>query len=352
MASIPNCPITKTNSEILKSWVADKDSYAYIDNGGYHTGIDLECKKVYSVCYGVVIELGMHDDGYYYVTVQYDKNKCVRYMHLKSESVLLGGVVAKEDEIGEANKYVHFEYMTVDKGSSIWGVRIDRRTYYKQNPTTIATYGLGDSAGMDLQNAYQSATVGHVSIDYTTIDKYLITINRNTSDNIDYTKIKELGVVGVMVEAGYLYDSYHNVLSYRNPKLDSQVKQLQEANLPFALYTYARGTTLEEVNRELERLQYCIRHYPPMLGVWLIPVFTKTVKTNNILLQRYETVLTEWGLKGKLGLYGTRAQVEVIDWKSFQNRWYLWLVDHCKDAAEITNEELISPEFFMYKVGD
>lgn len=352
MATISKCPITKSNAKIVRSWIVDKNSTAFKNHGGYHTGIDLQCTTVYSVCYGVVIELGMHDEGYYFVTVQYDKDNCVRYMHLKSESVTLGSLVAKDDEIGEANKYVHFEYLTSKEGQPSLPVRIDTVTFYKQNPTNIAKSGLGDSAGMDLYSAYQVNITGKVTVDYSTIDKYIITLDRNSRADIDFDKLKKIGLIGAMVEAGQLYDASHNRKSFRNPKLDDQIKKISAANLPHALYFTARATTLEEVNNELEELQFCIRHYPPMLGIWMIPILSKSKSTNTLLLQRYESILEQWGLKGKLGLYASRSQLNIIDWKLFQDSWYLWLIDPVKNLTEFDNNELLSPEFFMLKEGE
>lgn len=351
MASISDCPITKSDAGIVKSWIVDKNSFAYKVNESYHTGIDLRCKTVYSVCYGVVIELGRNDTGHYHVTVQYDKDRCVRYMHLKSESVTLGGVIPIGAEIGIADSYVHFEYLTRSEGEPSLPVRISNVTYYRHDPTAIAKNGIEGSAGSELYTAYQAAVVGRVNIDYTKIDKYMITVDRNTPKNIDYTKLKDIGVIGVLIEAGYLYDSYHKRCNFRSPSMINQVAAAQSAGLSFGFYVDARATNLEEANNELAEIQFCIRHYPPMLGLWVRPYLTLNIPTNTKILQRYQSVLTDWGLKGKIGLYATRSQLSSVNWGCLYKDWYLWLVDPVSDLTTFTNS-LLSPDQFKVKESE
>lgn len=124
--------ITDSDKGIRLPWIGDKKDSLYKENG-YHTGIDIYADNVYSFASGVVISVGK-TDKFYAVTVQYDSNIALRYLHLKTVSVRAGQAVQAGFNIGTADKYVHFEYVTKIKDSSMWSVRIGTETYYKQNP--------------------------------------------------------------------------------------------------------------------------------------------------------------------------------------------------------------------------
>lgn len=124
--------ITFSDREIKLPWIGSKKHELYKEFG-FHTGIDLYADGVYSFCYGVVTNVGT-DGDHYAVTVQYNAFASLRYLHLKSVSVKAGEIIQQGFNLGTADKYVHFEYVTKDKGDSIWPVRIGTETYYKHDP--------------------------------------------------------------------------------------------------------------------------------------------------------------------------------------------------------------------------
>ena len=71
------------------------------------------------------------------VTVQYDVFSCLRYENLSEVSVAVGDIIQAGFYVGKAHSYLHFEYITKGKDSSLWPVRIGSETYYKQNPISL-----------------------------------------------------------------------------------------------------------------------------------------------------------------------------------------------------------------------
>lgn len=98
------------------------------------TGINIYGDGVYAYASGVVLAVGK-DEAYYTVTVQYDTYSCLRYGHLDNVDVSAGDIIQSGFRIGQAHKFVHFEYVT--KSSSIWPVRVGTETYYKQDPAKM-----------------------------------------------------------------------------------------------------------------------------------------------------------------------------------------------------------------------
>lgn len=207
---------------------------------------------------------------------------------------------------------------------------------------TVSTDNIGDDSSTNFDGS------ANIEIDHTQFTNYIVTIDRNTK-SINYESLKDLGVVGVMIEAGSLYSSSHTIQSYRNPKLPQQVQDASDADVPFALYTDVRSRNAGEAKKEIAQLHRYIMAYPPALGVWLHLYLGKSKKINNEIIEVYRTELTRFGLKGKIGIYATRDQMKLFDWEKYYNDYYLWLDDHVKDINEI--DTLLTPEFFMLNSG-
>lgn len=92
--------------------------------------------KATSIVSGKVLFIGK-TDRYYIVTIQCNSSECVRYGHLLSVDVKLNDEVTEGKVIGQADKFVLFEYCTVAKGDSKFPVRIYSKTYFKQNPMNL-----------------------------------------------------------------------------------------------------------------------------------------------------------------------------------------------------------------------
>lgn len=186
---------------------------------------------------------------------------------------------------------------------------------------------------------------GNVNLD--AINEYIITIDRNTKTAINYDSMKELGVVGVMIEAGKLFDATHSKVKFRNPKLDGQVSTAVRSNLPFAWYSEVCARNTQEALQEMYQLSFIIRKYPPILGVWLKLNLVKSKSINDSILKTYQDELVKLGLKNRIGLYVNKSQLNQISWDKFCNDWYLWYIDHVDNITEINN--LLTPEFFVVK---
>ena len=212
---------------------------------------------------------------------------------------------------------------------------------YITNPETgeVTAAGFGDSTAM---------TVDVLSlIDYTKFTPYVATLDRTVTD-VDYKKLKDAGVNIVMIEAGRLFNSQHQVVErYANPQLDKQVIEAGKVSIPYGLLADVRAKNIDEANAELKELTLLIQKYTPPYGVWIHLNLSATKAVNNRIVDRYAFVLQALGLKDKIGLYATREQMKHIEWNSNrQNTWYLWLNNHVKKASQLT--QLQSPEFFMY----
>lgn len=175
------------------------------------------------------------------------------------------------------------------------------------------------------------------------LDEYIVTIGRNTP-TLNFERLRRAGVSGVIVEAGCLFTASHTKQKYKNPKLDSQIARCNEYNMPYGLYTEVKSRSVSEANEEIQGLTMQIRKYPPLLGVWLKLGFTKSVTTNNSILDTYYHALYKLGLKDRMGIYATRAQMQKITWDNYFNSWYLWLIDHVDSTSEMTAQ--VTPAFF------
>lgn len=197
--------------------------------------------------------------------------------------------------------------------------------------------------------AYDAAVVGtnenySLTLDYSNITPYIITVDRK-SPNVDYTAMKNLGVIGVMIEAGYLYDTAHMETTFRNPELKSQAAAANKAGLNFALYGTMRAHNIEEAKKEMYHLSFAIRTFAPKLGVWLTLNLVKSKTINNQILETYYKELVRLGLKDRIGLYVNRTQLNQIDWSSYCNDWYLWIDDHIDSFSNLG--EILTPQFFV-----
>lgn len=197
-------------------------------------------------------------------------------------------------------------------------------------------------------NAYTAATTGFAdpsTINYEVLDPYLITLDRTSPDGINFSRLKDIGVVGVLIEAGYLYNSIHSEVTFNSPKLESQVQACIDADLPFGLYFDAKARNTTEAKNEMYRLSFPIRIYPPALGVWIHPKLPGSKVTNSNIIDTYYKELTRLGLQDRVGFYCTRTELNSIDWDKYQDTWYLWLNDHIDTVSDL--ETLLVPQFFV-----
>ena len=191
---------------------------------------------------------------------------------------------------------------------------------------------------------YTGSLITKDQIDYEYLDPYIITINRSTG-TLDYSGLKEYGVVGVLIEAGKLYDDVHQEVYFRNPKLEEQCEAASTQDLPFGLYMDCRARSVQEAERELYQLAFCIREYPPALGMWFHLQLIMSTETNNKIVDRYYKEMVRLGLKDRIGFYVTEDELKQITWEDYYEDWYLWLNHHVSDIDHI--DQLLTPQFFV-----
>lgn len=164
--------------------------------------------------------------------------------------------------------------------------------------------------------------------------------------NVDYSKLKQLGVIGVMLDAGQRYDSRHKELStYRTDTIYKQTEEVKSSNLPHAyIYTtHARNVT--EVKNEAYWFYFVISKYPPKLGAWLHCQFDVEASIATQLVDEWYKYFVKWGLKSKCGLYATKIQADKIGWPKQCGYMPLWLEGEMTNST-CPDEELLTPSFF------
>ena len=107
---IKNCSLTNTDIEYPEA--GTKNGFGKIGND-IHTGVNIKCKNVYSVCDGVVIDAAQYTVGNM-IVVQYGKTICLVYSMLKESFVVPGQLIRKGALLGTTDDFVHFEYLRTD----------------------------------------------------------------------------------------------------------------------------------------------------------------------------------------------------------------------------------------------
>ena len=191
------------------------------------------------------------------------------------------------------------------------------------------------------------------TVDYENLDPYILTLSRDTHTikSKEWDNLKSMRVSGVMVEAGALFTSEHTKhKNFENPKLDKQITSVKSSKLAWGLYTYVRCKSVKEAQQELEALRIILRRYPPELGIWLKPTFTKNKSVNDNILKTYYNELVRLGLKNKMGIICKKSDLDRFSWeKKWSDHYCLWLVKHVSDVNSL--EKLLTPKFFLSGKG-
>ena len=104
----------------------------------------MSCPSAYSICPGRVVAVGTCGHKYA-VSVLVNNSQLIRYTNLSNVEVVLNQILTYDEKIGncfsisddDCTRAVMFEYCTSAQESSIWPVRIGKRTFYKHNPITL-----------------------------------------------------------------------------------------------------------------------------------------------------------------------------------------------------------------------
>lgn len=176
------------------------------------------------------------------------------------------------------------------------------------------------------------------------INPYVITVDPGTL-GVNYNNMRIAGVVGVMFNAGGLFDSSHNRKQYINTSLKSQVAEVASSYLPYALYCDVRARDSKEAAQECEELYYVVSKYPPKLGIWMhLELPYSNTAVNNMIMDIYYKYIVRWGLKSKCGIYCNKSQLSRISWSNYCNKFSLWIIAPVPGVSNLP--ELETPNFF------
>lgn len=207
---------------------------------------------------------------------------------------------------------------------------------------TVGVQNTTTSYGSALSGLWVSSPEG---VNWEYLQYYIVTLDRN-SPTVNYTTLKNNNVAGVIIEAGYLYTASHMTQYYRNPKLNEQCISASQADMPFGLYCTSKARSIDEAKDELYQLSFCIRKYPPMIGMWVDFQLVRSKSVNDSIVDYYKDYLIKLGLKGDIGIIATPDQLNNISWSDKHcEDWSLWLVDHVDSTSEI--EGLLTPDMFV-----
>lgn len=181
-----------------------------------------------------------------------------------------------------------------------------------------SSFGAGNTVGNSTTtyNSYLNGmyitSAADVNWDY--LDYYVATLDRY-SPEVNYDQLKKNNLGGVIIEAGYLYNAAHVEQYYRNPKIHEQCIAASQADVPFGLYCDCKARSIAEAKKEIYQLSFCIRKYPPVLGMWVHFQLVKSKSVNDSIIDYYKNELIRLGLKGMIGILATEKELETFSWK-------------------------------------
>lgn len=216
--------------------------------------------------------------------------------------------------------------------------------------------GTTESGGVS--GFYAGAVLGYTNLSSEVLTKgrlyaHIATIDRFTTLTSDTEALKSQftknRISGVVLEAGYLYDSKHSKVLFKSPKFYDHMNAMTKMNVPYGLWMTCRARTTSEAKAEMEELRKCVQVSVVKLGVWLSLDFhdSSIPSDNDLILDVYREQLTLMGLAGKFGLYVSEEQLELVSWMDHCSDWLLWLVDRLDSTQELAElDGILTPKFW------
>ena len=173
---------------------------------------------------------------------------------------------------------------------------------------------------------------------------YVAKFDRNA--DVNYKQLTNLGVVCAIIEAGYRFDSHgKRTEKFDNPNIEKQIENLEKRDIIYGMYTICRAKTVVDAKTEMQYFQYQLYRHPPQFGAWIdISNFGNSKKLNDSLLTQYNQSLKDLGFSGKMGIICSRNTLNNISWDTWQDEYFLYLIEHVKDVSVLDN--LLDPELF------
>jgi len=254
--------------------------------------------------------------------------------------------------VREQNMFVH-RWFNMDKscpGNWLF-MHMDQIANEVNEQLTLAKKGRMTAATVTNSVTYLYGSASYTStgtpesapVDYTEYNPYLVTLVRNSK--IDYSKLHDAGVIGGVIEAGYVFeDNRRRTKEFLNPNFTQQADALEEINMPYGLFMYGRAITQKEADEEIFQFSFPIRSRVPQLGVWIYLDLGRNKEINNGIMDRYWKGLVRLGYKDQMGIMATGLQLSYIDWDSYKDKFFLWTLNHVSDLSEL--DTLLDPTFF------
>lgn len=213
----------------------------------------------------------------------------------------------------------------------------------KKSDTTYDV-NTGETTSTDSATATRSGTSVQLTINWEVFNPYLVRLDRNTQIG-SYSMLKDAKVLGAVVEAGYRYHANGvQTDKFESPEVKHQVTSLQDCKLGYGFYTVCRARDVVQAKEEMFHFSFVIRRYPPTMGAWLELDLGHNTDTNNLIIERYKKELVRLGFTGKMGLICTRDMLSYFDWDTYQQDFFLWLVESIESTDEL--DQLLDPVFF------
>lgn len=162
---------------------------------------------------------------------------------------------------------------------------------------------------------------------------------------IDYSRLKQLGVVGVMIDAGERYDVKHNLANFRTENVYKQTEEALNGSMPHSYIYTTHARSIAEVKEEAYWFYFIVSKYPPKLGVWLHCKFDVNSQTAQTLVDEWYKYFVKWGFKSKCGIYATKSQSSLIGWPKQCAYMPLWLENELVTTV-CPDDEILTPSFF------
>ncbi len=96
----------------------------------------VSCENVYNIAKGEIVDIEASGERAV-INVKCNPSEVLRYGNLVEVNCAKTNNAEIGAHLGKADKYVIFEYCTAWQGQSVYPVRINGMTYYKQNPTDV-----------------------------------------------------------------------------------------------------------------------------------------------------------------------------------------------------------------------
>lgn len=186
------------------------------------------------------------------------------------------------------------------------------------------------------------------SLNLDEIKPYVITLDRYCKlTDSELNKLSENGVIGGLVEAGYLYSSvFHKKQEhFKSPIAHDQVMLLNSKHIPHGFIMDGRAKDTLEADEEIRELSSFVRNLPPVLGVWIRTDFPSTNKAlNDLIIDKYYKELVRLGLIRKVGLICDKNLIKRFNWSKHKDHWFMLWEEHVSSESEI--REILDPKFF------